>query len=312
MVEKIKRPDFWNKLVSVLIAIGLWFFVAYSENPQIELWFSGIQITYLNESTLSDKGLVRVKGENSPTVSVKVRGNRSAILSLTATDIVATVDLSTVKKAADNSLPISIKFPIDGLTTVDKKPYNITVKTENIVTKEFNVSIVQEGEAQEGMSVNCTSSVEKVSVTGGESIIENIKDCVAKVDISEAENKKTIQSAIELRLKNNEFMLSEDVKMSNTFTQITVGIKKTKEAAIKVIFDGVDESKIKKVKLLKDTVRIYGDEDVVEGIETVESMPVKLKISEGTEKVSLTFNLPEGVKVDTGEIITAEITLKEE
>jgi len=314
MVEKMMKPDFLNKAISLLIAIGLWFFVAYSENPQTELWFSGIQINYLNENSLADKDLVRIKDNTNHTVAVKVRGNRSAILSLTAADIVATVDLSTVKKATDNVLPVSVKFPIDGLTTVDKKPYNIAVKIENIISQEFDVVVEKEGNPQDNIIIkNFTSSVEKVTLTGGKSIINNIKECVARVNVEDISSVTSEQALIEVRNKDGEIVKGEDIEFSNTYTKVDVDVDIVKEVPVKPVFTNLKEGEAEKIKLSDEKIKVYGNEEEIKKIEMIETEAITLAKTEKTENVTLKLMPPENIKIiGNTSAVTAEITFKED
>ena len=120
MVEKIKKPDFLLRVLSVFLAVLMWLYVSYAENPEMEIWFHGVTLTYINSEGLRDKNLIQVSSSSPETISLKVRGSRKALLSLSAHDISATVDLSGIYAPSQYSLPVTVGFPIDVLSVVDK------------------------------------------------------------------------------------------------------------------------------------------------------------------------------------------------
>ena len=72
-----RRRKYVSILISVIIAIGLWFFVINDENPTIRMTYSDIEIDYLNEDLLQEEGLV-VKDSDIPvTVKVVLQGKRT-------------------------------------------------------------------------------------------------------------------------------------------------------------------------------------------------------------------------------------------
>ena len=95
-IKEIIMKDIGWKLLSVAIAVGLWFMVINIENP-IENRNYTTKITFENEEVLAEQGLVitnldEIKDTN---VTIKVRGERMALdrLSQYKSYIQATVDL---------------------------------------------------------------------------------------------------------------------------------------------------------------------------------------------------------------------------
>ena len=307
MAKKIK-PDFLYRSVSLLIAIALWFFVAYAENPEMELWFKDIPITYTNESVLSERALVRIK-EEGQTVSVKVRGNRRAIVALSASDIVATVDLSTLKAAKKYTLPISVKFPIDGLVVADKKPYSVEVTTEKVITKEFGVDIIREGKVQENVEIaEVTPLLRKISVSGGEGAMADIESVCAMLDVSEISSNKKIQAPIKINMKDGSEGV--DFKLSNTFAEVDVLVNITKNVPVNVVYSDDCAEIVKNTRVQPETIKIYGKYEDVNVVSVINTKPVTVSRKYETEQITTYLEIPEGVKnVDNVSTAVVDITI---
>lgn len=308
MAKKEIKPDFLYRAVSLLIAIGLWFFVAYAENPEMELWFKDIPITYTNESVLAERGLVRIKGEES-LVSLKVRGNRRAIVALSASDIVATVDLSSVKSAKTYTMPITVKFPVDGLVVSDKKPYSVEVVAENIVTRDFPVEIVRQGQVPENIEIaEVTPLLKKVSVSGGAGMIEGIESVCAVLDVSDITSNKKLQAPITVNMKDGS--IGADLQLSNTFAEIDVFVNITKDIPINVVYSEDCVSIVKNTKIEPDTVKVYGKYEDVNAISKINTKPVTVSRKYETEKITTYIEIPEGVKnVDNITTVVVDTTI---
>ena len=91
--------DIGWKLLSLIIAIGLWFMVINTENPvETRSYTAAIQLQ--NEEALTERGYVVVNDDelSSTRVTVRLRGQRLALdaLSQSSTRVQAVVDLSDV------------------------------------------------------------------------------------------------------------------------------------------------------------------------------------------------------------------------
>ncbi len=313
MAEKIMKRDFIYKAVSVLIAAILWFFVAYAENPEKELWFKDISITFAGEGALMDAGFARAFVSDDK-VSVKVKGTRSAIVSLSSADIIATVDLSVAKEAKTYILPVAIKFPVDGLVLADKKPYSVEVTIEEVVTKEVPVVTEIQGILGEGVKITeCTPADEKIKISGGKSAIASVSSLVIRPDISGISEDKKIICPIEVKKQSGEVGKFDDIVLSKDLTEVSIKVDITKDVPVKAVFESGWESKIKASRLQSETVKISGSYEKIKDIRAIETKPVKISGRYETEKISAQLQLPEGVKVSGGtDTVVVEVTIAKE
>ena len=76
-MKKAFASDTAFKIYSVLIAILLWAFVVYNQNPESTKIVSGIKISYTNAAELESQGLVILKNDWEPTLDITIKGRLS-------------------------------------------------------------------------------------------------------------------------------------------------------------------------------------------------------------------------------------------
>ncbi|OYP06199.1 hypothetical protein CG709_10120, partial [Lachnotalea glycerini] len=94
------------KIISVLFAIVLWLIVVNIVDPVETKTFNNVHVTVENESVIKDQGKVYDITDNSDTISVSVKGRRSALEALKSTDLVAIADMKEM--IVKDSVPIDV------------------------------------------------------------------------------------------------------------------------------------------------------------------------------------------------------------
>ncbi|MBQ7718197.1 MAG: hypothetical protein IJT38_02765 [Clostridia bacterium] len=309
MVQKLKNNDFLFKLLSLAIAIGVWFYVAYVENPDIEVWFNGVTVVYEGDDALAEKGLVRITDDEASTISVKVKGSRNALFALSSHDITAVADLSGITNDSAHSLAVSIKFPSQGLKAVDRNPYNISVKTEKLLTEEKPVELEYEGSAADNVSVESSSlSVTKVTVSGPESIVKNIASCVARLDISKITANRKIPVKLQLKLADGTVTDNHDVVLSDTYTDVTLTVLNTKTVPVKANITNLGDFNIKEIQVSPDKVKVTGTKDALEDLSEVSTEPFEIINSQS--KYSAQLVIPKNITTQSEAKAEIEVILQ--
>ena len=154
MMNKSKfTKDIGWKLLSLIIAIGLWFTVINTENPlETRTYTAAIQLQ--NKESLFERGYVVVNNDEltSTRVTVRLRGQRLALdtLSKSNTRVQAIVDLENVIYSYDGnpvSVPVSIVIPSvvnNSFEILSKSLQSVTVDIQPYVNQDFEVEPVVE------------------------------------------------------------------------------------------------------------------------------------------------------------------------
>lgn len=310
MGKKIRFPDHVLKIISLLIAIGLWLFVAYEENPKTEFWFEDVPVTYVNDN-LENFNIKRITDTEEKTVSIKVRGTRRDILGLTSADINATVDLASIKKTGHYSLQYSVSFPISGFEVVDKKPYHVSTKVERLVAKNFDLKITTSGSLPGGCEIGeTTSSISKVIVTGPDELVKRVTGCSADVDINSRKIIINTPAEIKVLLDDNTYYSGNDLSLSNSYTNVSIEMLSEKEVAVVAKVENTGTGEIENITVSPDKIKVKGDVSVLDSLENIETNT--LYVTENSREQEAALNVPQGLTVaDEVKSVNVKVDYKE-
>jgi YbbR domain-containing protein len=177
-------------IVSLLIAFGLWGYVITVDNPEFEKVYYNIPVYFQNESALTGRGLM-ITSDNAPKITLRLKGNRSALNTLNESNINIIADLSRVYDTGTLSLDYSISYPGNvpesGITVMDKSMEYISLTVERRVEKPVDVIPIYEGTVPDGYladKVNAVLDHETITVAGPASILNQIDHARIFVNIN--------------------------------------------------------------------------------------------------------------------------------
>lgn len=296
-MEKIIHSDKFVKFISLLVAIGLWFYVVYAENPQAEFWVRNIPVSFVNTDRLLENSLVVLNSNGEqPTISVKVKGRRRDVSLISASNISASVDLGDVFSEGTYSLPVNINFPIDGLEITDKKPYTLSVTVDRTIETTKNVTVRYQGSPAEHHSPGeAIVSPAIVRISGPASVVNKITSAVAIVDLNNVAEDFTTTVAVSLLGSDNNIYQGNSITLYNSGVDVTVPILLTKTVPIAPAVYNPTNMQIEKTTAIPETVEIKGTPSVINGIEQIDTLPVTLQKGESPITLPLTLIYPDGV-----------------
>ena len=104
------KKNVWTFLLSLAIAFGLWVYVVTAVNPEFEDNFYNIPVVLEGEGLLEERGLMITANEN-PTISLRLKGNRSYLVEMKNSDITILADVSKISKAGTYHVSYEEIFP---------------------------------------------------------------------------------------------------------------------------------------------------------------------------------------------------------
>lgn len=233
MKERIQN-NFGLKLLSLVIAFVLWIVIINAIDPSDSKSVSYIPVELLHEESLTDLGYTFdvLEGEN---VSITVKGPKSILDGLVASDFYACADLSTISQWSEYVyVDIDVKCikNVVGINNVSIALRNQSVKIgiENRDTRTMNVDVVLSGTPAEGYVIGeYDVSPISIKVTGAASAVDQIAKVVAEYDIEGTSLDMT--EVVNLKLydeEDNEIDASNIILSKNTAKlRIPVLVKKT-------------------------------------------------------------------------------------
>ncbi|MBR6014611.1 MAG: hypothetical protein IK059_00870 [Firmicutes bacterium] len=286
-------------ILSILIAIFLWYYVYTEENPTITQKFENVPVQILNEESLESRGLITV-GTEEQTVTLTVEGKRAELKNISASDFVVTADVYGYG-VGENNIPIKVDAPAAALVT-DIKPNRITIQIDELVSVAHDVEAVPTTALKDGreLYVNGIQPAE-VMVTGARSIVTQISAVEARVDADKlSEKPKTVHGTLVAVDANGEEVT--DISLSSETAEVDAQILRSKEVPLDVNVTGEVSSKytVSEIKI-PETIKIIGTKDAIEDIEKVKAADIDISDITATTKINLALNLPEGVYPSQGE-----------
>ncbi|MDD5944891.1 MAG: CdaR family protein [Clostridia bacterium] len=322
--NKFTKDIGW-KLLSLFIAIGLWFMVINTENPMETRSYS-TTVQLQNEEALFERGYVVVNEDeiSSMRITVRLRGQRLALdrLSQSSTKVQAIVDLNNVIYSYSGdpvSVPVNIVIPSvvnNSFEILSKSVQSVTVDIQPYINKDFEVKTVINSEDKDIEElVNAVSSPATVTAYGAKSVINSIAEVRAEVAPDSYED-GAVLTAVPVAYDADGTVVNKVTFSSN---EISVRLSMDDSKSVRILEDTTgkpaDGYIITGVYMTPDNIAIAGKAEDMLGFSLLR-LP-DIDVSGADSNIVMTFDaedyLPEGVRLLGGSgTITVTITVEQE
>lgn len=315
--------DIGWKLLSLAIAVALWFMVINTENPlETRSYTASVQIQ--NEESLFERGYVVVNEDeiNSTRVTVRLRGQRLALdtLSQSNTKVQAIVDLSNVIYSYNGepvSVPVNIVIPSvvnNSFEILSKSVQSVTVDIQPYINKDFTVKpVVNYSDESSGELINAVTSPSTITAYGAKSVINSIAEVRASVTPEVLEN-DMVMTAVPTAY-DAEGNVVNNVTFSSSELSVKISMDDMKSVRIAVDTTGrpAEDYQVTGLYLSPETIDVAGSEEALSGISVIR-LP-DIDIADMDSNIIKTFDigdyLPDGVRIVGGtDTVTATVTLE--
>ena len=314
--EKKGISPFLAKIICVVAAVLVWFYVSGEQSITYEKEFHGVEIKY-NMGTLGEKGYSIISGKNT-TVNVKVSGTRRDVNNIKNEDIVATADLSAINGAGE--YPVEIEVTVPGNTTAkDVYPHELMLYIDTPTKKSFRVDTNAHNVATADPSIKIRRyilSVDEVWVTGPEEEVKKIAGAGVDLDFSGErifDSVSRMGVTINLYDKDGKIYTSPYLEMDETETNVDVIVNKHITVPIKAKYSGRFSAKDAGYgEIIEPSeISIKGTPETIGGITYIETAEIDADdiTSERFEK-EVSLSLPAGVEADGTAPKTVRINLE--
>ena len=283
------------KILSLLIAIFLWFYVMGEINPTTSQTFENIPVELLNVDTLDQRDLA-IQGGANFSVDVVVEGKRADLNSLDKEKIKATADVFGYEEG-ENYVPVSVQLP-DNVSLGQIKTPKIKVILEELVSVYKQISVKFTGKTPSGTEPgNVSVSPTEIEVKGAKSVVNSVKAVQAEVKASEITDDEQSFSAVPVAVDGNHEPVY-DVSLSAESVEVQATLFYTKTVPMKVEIKGAVPSSYEMTDLsVPDEISIRGPKSAVEDITSVTADPVNISKVKASTTLKIHPNLPQGVEL---------------
>lgn len=308
-MKEFFKSDLFLRIASLFIAIFLWIFVVYQENPNHEIWINGIPVNFINRNANFENGKLIITNGDDVKVNIKVQGRRSAISKAKSSSVNCSVNLADIDSEGVYTLPITVNISTYGVEMISKEPYNVTLTVERVVTEERIVEINKIGAPKAGfVEGTLESTPASVKITGPESSVRNVASASVALDLTDAA--EDIAGLYKIRLYDSEGkeITDETITKNIEYCDVKCPILATKEIPVVPELSSDRNSngqRITAISVSPDKVTLVGRAEQLERIEKISTKKISVSDVNGTTTVNAPLNLS---SVSEGVLISNDIT----
>lgn len=309
------------KIMAFIFAVFLWLIVVNLDTPIVSQRYSEIPVTIVNDDIITSAGDVyQVVGEQ--TVSVTVYANREVQDHISRDDIVATADIREMDTST-GLVPVQIEIPnyAGKYESAEATPRNLQIQREKSGKKVLALTISTGGQnPPDGyMLGDMTVSPENVTVTGPESVLNQINNAVAVIEVEELTEDADVTAELRFYDGNGNSVNQSQLETNLGEDGITVSVEilKVKNVPVEFSVSGTpaDGYQYTGVTAVPETIQICGKADDIDDVDEITVPASVLDIGDASEPVEKTVDitpyLPDGVSLvdeDAGNVtVTAMI-----
>lgn len=290
------------KLLSVILGFLVWLLVLNIDDSAVTRTISNVPVTLINTDAITSQNQLFTI-TSGDTVDIVIKGRKSLISDLDASDFKAVADMSKI--SITNAAPISVTANDNtiakkvSITVVDSV---LSVELEAEKSVSVPVTVVTKGDVADGYTVgNSVATPNLISIKGAASVVSSIDRAEVVVDVSGATDDITTNCTPEFVTSDGEVISDKSLTYDEMSISVTVPVYKTKNIPINIQVKGepADGYVASDITYVPDNIDIGGDSSVISNINSLTIDDVD--ISGCTENVEITIDvakyLPEGVVV---------------
>jgi len=310
-VNEILKRDSTLKIFSVVAAILIWLYVVDVQNPEIELTYRGIPVSFINSNYIEQFGLT-VINESTQAIDVRIKGRRKVLAEISSSSIKAIADLSGFNREGEFYVPVQVQLPDSSLIVIDKKPYNISVQLDKLIQVQKTITVIPNGQPAESYIVSepvVTPNI--VTLKGPSTIINTVNDVRADVNLDGVSEDVVVQSVIKVYDKNGKEIVDRNVVKDVDSVEVAYNVLKVKSVPVVPVFTGTlpaDDLTIVKSEVIPSHIKIAGKNTLLDGITQIKTQNINLNSIDNDTEIEIPINMPEGVK-DVDNITSAKVRI---
>ena len=297
----IIRNNKMAKILALLGAILMWFFVVREQNPMTEVSYTiAVQQQNLNPQSV-------VEGVPKQ-VRITLRGPRDTMVTLRPEFLKANLDLSGVTPGSNN---VKVTFtPPAGVTVVDMKPGDITVVVDEYFEKDMPVEINPKGKLPSDVALKSLKIVpNQVKVSGPKELVDSVAHVFLKVDLDNQAKNFTAQGKL-VAVDNQGQVVDVTLTPGQAQAQYELDRIRTEKAiSLNATTKGSPASGyvIRSITVKPTQITVTGKEDALKDLTSLSLEPIDVSGASSNVEGAYNLDVPDGI---TTEIHTVNVSVE--
>ncbi len=320
MNDRFLNKDITIRILSVMLALLLWFYVVTEQNPEITKDIT-IPVRLSNTAFLEKSSMVLASDPNSFKLTLKLKGKNNVLDKLNETTVDAIADLEGHRLKGENFLKININGIPEDVNILVKYPESLKVVLEPKVSVQKSVKVNIMGNPSHGLAAMTPMiAPNDVVITGAESQINKINNVRVDVDIASVNTE--VKKILPVRVLDENGKDIQGITIEPSNIEVSIPIENTKRVTLEMNLSGQPAVGyvVSNISVFPEEILITGKQQTLEGINILKTEIID--ITEGTADVSREVKLlmPDGVElvnasekvsifVNIEKIITSEMTI---
>ncbi|HHP50807.1 MAG TPA: hypothetical protein ENM97_02820 [Moorella mulderi] len=291
MWENFKR-DWPYKLLSLAIAMGLWLYVAYAQNPLGERIFRiPIEVENLSE------GLVMA--EKPGEVQIRVEGPKELLGALQSRDFRAVINLQGAQ-VGDNTFPVRVEAP-EGVRVISINPPQVAVRVERVEEIQMPVEVSLIGTPASGYRLLVPFlKPSQVLVKGPGGALKNITRVYVEAKIDQATGNFSAQ--LPVRVAGREGYGADLVSVYPSAVEVFIPIVRDMPSKViiikpQIVGQPAPGYAVLRVVVHPSTVEVFAPYEVLAPIDFIPTSPISIEGASKTVIQESSLEIPPGLQV---------------
>lgn len=283
----------FRMIVSIGIAITLWFIVNGNADMLITQDYNSIPITLTNAESLTQKNLVLADNKNYY-LNLQVKGTDRNLRNIITKEITAEVDLGDIEEKGSYDLDVEVKGLANSVIISSMNPTSLSLEVDNIIKEAMDVDIVLEGIPANDLSVISAKSQEQVEVEGPEESIMQIDKITATANVNGLETDTTRHLEVTAYDASGNPISDLEILPNVVVTEIFLGKTKSVGMTPSTTGEPANGTIVTAVVVEPSKVLIGAKEGVLNAVETISIDPIDVSGQSKTFTKDINLTAPAG------------------
>lgn len=316
--EKDKKNSLRNisgKIICTLLAILMWVYVTYDENPMSTGTYTNIPVTLVGITELEKRNLTVLEGELVATI--KVSGPRNVLSKVMKGNIGVVADVSNITAAGEQYPIITVTGIPDSLSVEEKKITSGKLVTDVLIKKVLPLQAELVGTMDENLvEDNKKIEPEQITVKGAEKLLQNVTAWTEPIDVGTISKSENIyKTGIVIKDSAGKALTAGAITKSDSEATVTIECLSRREVPLNLphIVGSLSGYNINITDMSPETVIITGPVEDVEMVDSLDVEEIDAYYAMASKRFVREIILPENIKCESSVVtVSVDIISKEQ